>query len=92
MAGEVQPIFCHSIVLCAALPELKSLLSQAQFLAEDYRTLILEGYDRNLIQTTIDEIYDQLVNESVASFRKQWLKSFDLCNYQDDKRLSRHGP
>ena len=85
---EAQPILCHSIVLCAALPELKSLLSQAQFLADDYRTLILEGYDRTSIQTTIDEIYNQLVNESVASFREQWLKSFDLCNYQDDKRLS----
>ena len=90
VGDRIHPIFCHSIVLCAALPELKSLLSPTHFLADDYRTLILDGYDRQSIQAVIDDIYSELVSNSGTSCKAQWLKSFDLFKYQDVERCDEH--
>ena len=72
------PILCHSIVLCAALPELKKCLLPSQAILEDHRTLILVGYDRDSIQNAIHGIYAELVNCSGQSHKEPWLKSFGL--------------
>ena len=72
------PILCHSLVLCAALPELKTCLLPNHASVEEHRTLILEGYDRDSIQFAIDGIYTELVNDSGQTLKEPWLKSFGL--------------
>ena len=77
---STRPIFCHSLVLCAALPELKPCLLSTHPPIEDHRTLILVGYNRTSIQLAIDGIYTELVNYSGKPHKKPWLESFGLLS------------
>ena len=73
---DASPIFCHSIVLCAALPELKACLWPRQPQVEDHYTLILEGYKRDDIQLAIEDIYTELINHSGQTRKESWSEIF----------------
>ena len=75
---DASPIFCHSIVLCAALPELKACLWPRQPQVEDHYTLILEGYKRDDIQLAIEDIYTELISHSGQTRKDSWSEIFAL--------------
>ena len=82
------PIFCHSLVLCAALPEFKSCILSSHPPHEEYRTLIFDGYDKDSIQLAIDGIYTELVNYSGKPTKEPWLKSFGLLPDNNSEQCS----
>ena len=73
-----RPIFCHSLVLCSVLPELTSYLASSHAPMEEQKTLILEGYNRDSLQHTINEIYAELVDYSGRQLKQPLLDTFGL--------------
>ena len=73
-----RPIFCHSLVLCSVIPELTSYLASSHAPMEEQKTLILEGYNRDSLQHTINGIYAELVDYSGRQLKQPLLDSFGL--------------
>ena len=62
-----ESIFCHSVVVCSAIPELKQCLVEISSLVQDdYLTLVLESCSLDQVKDTVNDIYTTLISPSAT--------------------------
>ena len=77
------PVFCHALVLCGVLPELRKVLESQEQCLDSELILVLEGISRGQVKNLIDNIYSCLASFSASGDeidRQKLLQTFSLSS------------